>query len=136
MTKFELANKMKKSLATGATVIAVVAGTVPAMAGVNYSEVNSFTSNGSAIGTAVLDNQTTFNATGGNVSVLTADEINIVNSYVDTLVDSGVTNLNIMGRNVDITHFDATNVTDSVVAVYLKQKAKTVNAKEICKKGW
>jgi hypothetical protein len=136
MTKIELVNQVKKTLATGTAVIAVVSGTVPAMAGVTYSEVNSFTSNGSVIGTAVIDKQTTFNATGDNVSVLTADEVNIVNSYVDTLVDSGVTSLNIMGRNVDITHFDATNITDSVVAVYLKQKAKTVNAKEICKKGW
>jgi predicted YcjX-like family ATPase len=135
MTKNVKENKIKKSLATGVALVAVISAAVPTLAGVNYTEYSSFNVNNSAIDTAVIDKTSTFNGKGGNVSVVTADEVNIVNSYIDTLVDSGITTINVRGRNIDITNLDTTNITDSMIVTVLKQKAKLVNAKETWKKA-
>jgi hypothetical protein len=52
------------------------------------------------------------------------------------LVDSGDTTINAKGKNIDINTADSTTFENSVAGTVLKQKTKTVNAKEVYKKGW
>jgi hypothetical protein len=136
MTKIELVNQVKKTLATGTAVIAVAVGTVPAMASLTCTDYSGINIENSAMGTVVSDNRTTFNVKGKDISITKVDETNVDSSYVGTLVDSGDTTINAKGKNIDIVTAESTTFKDSVADTVLKQKTKTVNAKEVYKKGW
>ena len=120
---------MKKTLAIATAALTMALSAMPALAATNVTEYNSFTSNGSYIGTAVIDRTSVINANGGNIRITDVDETNINNSVVDTLVKSGTKVYSIKGRNIDMAAIDTTTVNGSAIGTYVDQKIKDINTR-------